>query len=220
MGMNNQFRETRTLYSNFLQYTKPFSYVEWVALPKDSKAAALFVQYFDQIELAWYKAKSFFTSEEDGVYTVMQYLMKNVEIIEKDPKRFSSSYIYRVAYNCLYCICHDPIVERIRWETTTSNIVPTDEGDLDLFDTTVAIHSEVEIQYTKKRFWEVISALDPKTQKVINHILSGAPLGKYSEKSQWAADTKLKDVAVSKAEAEEIKLRLAKVLAEFKDLID
>ena len=79
--MNNQFRETRKLYINYLQYTKPLSYVEWVALPEDHKAAALFVQYFDQIELAWYKAKSFFTSEEDGVYTVMQYLMKNVDKI-------------------------------------------------------------------------------------------------------------------------------------------
>lgn len=218
--MNNQFRETRKLYINYLQYTKPLSYVEWVALPEDHKAAALFVQYFDQIELAWYKAKSFFTSEEDGVYTVMQYLVKNVDKIKNDPKRFSESYIYKIAYNCLYCICHDPITERIRWETTVSNIVPTAEGDLDLFDTTVSIHSEVEIQYERNRFWDIINNLDPKARKVVNNILNGAPLGKYSPKSTWAEEEKdLRDVQVSRVEAEAIKQRLAKVLAEFADLL-
>lgn len=217
--MSNQFRETRKIYSEFLQYTKPFSYVEWVALPEDHKAAALFVQFFDQIELAWYKAKSFFTTEEDGVYTVMQYLMKNVQIIKENPNRFTPKYIYRVAYNCLYCICHDPIIERIRWETTVSNIVPTDEGDLDLFDTTVSIHSEVEVQYDRNQFWKLLESLDPKSRKVVNNLMGGAPLGKYSANSVWAKDESLKDVQVSSAEAEEIKARLAKILAQFADLV-
>lgn len=217
--MSNQFRETRKIYSEFLQYTKPLSYVEWVSLPEDNKAAALFVQFFDQIELAWYKAKSFFTSEEDGVYTVMQYLMKNVQIIKENPNRFTPKYIYRVAYNCLYCICHDPIVERIRWETTVSNIVPTDEGDLDLFDTTVSVHSEVEVQYDRNQFWKLLESLDPKARKVVNNLISGAPLGKYSANSVWAKDKSLKDIQVTRAEAEEIKLRLAKVLAEFANFI-
>lgn len=217
--MSNQFRETRKIYSEFLQYTKPLSYVEWVALPEDNKAAALFVQFFDQIELAWYKAKSIFTTEEDGVYTVMQYLMKNVQIIKENPNRFTPKYIYKVAYNCLYCICHDPIIERIRWETTVSNIVHTDEGDLDLFDTTVSIHSEVEVQYDRNQFWKLLESLDPKARKVVNNLMGGAPLGKYSANSVWANDESLKDVQVTRAEAEEIKARLAKILAQFADLI-
>lgn len=217
---HNQFRETRNLYINYLQYTKPLSYVEWVSLPDDHKAAALFVQYFDQIELAWYKAKSLFTSEEDGVYTVMQYLMKNVEIIKANPKRFTPAYIYRVAYNCLYCICHDPIVERIRFETTTSNITYTSSGDeLDLFDTTVSIHSDIELTYDRNQFWQAVAALGPKGQKVVNHLLNKAPLGKYAAKSTWAKDESLKDVEVSKEELEDIKLRLATILAEFPELV-
>lgn len=217
---NNQFRETRNLYSNFLQYTKPLSYVEWVSIPDDHKAAALFVQYFSQIELAWYKAKSFFTSEEDGVYTMMQYLMKNVDIIKKDSKRYTPSYIYRVAYNCLYCICHDPIIERIRYETTVSNIVTTNNQDeVDLFDTTISVHSDVEIQYEKKQLWETIDKLDPKSKKVVSNILSGSPLTKFNSRSIWAKDEEIKNVEVTIAEAEEIKERLAKMLAEFSDLM-
>lgn len=217
--MMNQFRETRKIYIEYLQYTKPLSYVEWVALPDDHKAAALFVQYFDQIELAWYKAKSFFTTEEDGVYTTMQYLMKNVEKIKNDSKRFSPKYIYKVAYNCLYCICHDPIVEKIRWETTDSNIVIHEGKELDLFDTTVSIHSSIELNYDRKEFWKAVDSLGPKGQKVINHLLNKAPLGKYNTKSVCAYDESLKDVKVSKEELEDIKLRLATILAEFPELV-
>ena len=217
---HNQFRKTRNLYINYLQYTTPLSYVQWVALPDDHKAAALFVQYFDQIELAWYKARSLFTSEEDGVYTMMQYLMKNVEKIKNDPKRFSPKYIYKVAYNCLYCICHDPIVERIRWETTSSNIVASPTGEeLDLFDTTISIHSEIEVQYDREQFWKAIASLGPKGQKVVNHLLNNAPLGKYNPKSVWAKDESLKDVVVSKEELEDIKLRIATILAQFSELV-
>lgn len=213
---NNQFRETRNLYTEYLQYTKPLSYVEWVALPNDHKAAALFVQFFSEIELAWYRSKSFFTPEEEGVYTVMQYLMKNVEIIKNDPKRFTSKYIYKVAYNCLYCICHDPIKERIRYESTVSNVVQTSDGDVDLFDTTVSIRSEVECKIENDELWQTIKELGPEYEKVVNHLLSGAPLGKYKKNSGWwTLDDDLKDVVVSRAEAEAIKARLEKVLAWF-----
>ena len=217
--MSNQFRETRKIYSDYLQYTKPLSYVEWVSLPEDHKAAALFVQFFDQIELAWYKAKSFFTSEEDGVYTTMQYLMKNVPIIRDNPKRFTPQYIYKVAYNCLYCICHDPVIERIRYETTTSNVVPTDNGEVDLFDTTVSIHSRVEISYERNELWKALDSLGLKGQKVINHLLNNAPLKKYASNSCWAKNESLKDVEVSKEELEDIKLRIVAILAEFPELV-
>lgn len=216
---SNQFRQTRNLYINYLQYDKQLSYVEWVSLPDDSKAAALFVNFFDQIELAWYKSKSLFTSEEDGVYTVMQYLMKNVEIIKNDPKRYTPNYIYRVAYNCLYCICHDPIIERIRYENTTSNIVKTSDNEVDLFDTTVSIYSEVEIQFEKKQLVDIIRSLSLKEKKVIAHLVEGAPLTKYSSRSPWANDTDIRDVEVSKDEMIEIKNRLANVLKDFEDLL-
>ena len=94
--MYTQLHKTRALYSNYIGYDKPLTFDEWNELPFGSKAAALFVQFFDQISLAWFKTKSFYTPEEDGISEVMQYLMKNVPIIEQDPARFTQfgSHLY------------------------------------------------------------------------------------------------------------------------------
>ena len=121
----------------------------------DLRAAALYVQFYEQITLAWYKVRSFYTPEEDGVSTMLQYLHKNVPIIEADPKRYSSKYIYQVAFNCLYCICHDLILERERFEREVSNIVPTNDGDVDLFDL-VADRDQLEAEMMRNKFWNII----------------------------------------------------------------
>ena len=102
--MSREFYEARRLFINHINYTRPYSYEEWIALPEDHKCVALYIQYFDQIILAWYKTKSFYASEEEGVETVLQYLNKNVPILEANEKKFNERYIYRVAYNCLYKI--------------------------------------------------------------------------------------------------------------------
>ena len=91
--MSNAFSETRNLFITSTGYTRPLSYDEWNMVPSEHKAAVLFVQFYDEITLAWYKTKSFFVVEEDGVSTMLQYLMKNVPINENDSKRFKPSYI-------------------------------------------------------------------------------------------------------------------------------
>ena len=79
---NNPFYTTRDFFKEATQFKGPMSYDEWVSCPDDHKAAVLYLQFFEQITLAWYKAKSFYGSDEEGVETVLQYLMKNVPIIE------------------------------------------------------------------------------------------------------------------------------------------
>ena len=91
--MNNQFKETKTMFENTIPVNFPISYEVWISLKDDIKAAALYVNFYDQITLAWQKAKSDFTSDEDGVSTLMQYLIKNVPIIVNDEKKYKPSYI-------------------------------------------------------------------------------------------------------------------------------
>lgn len=170
--MNNAFAETRNLFMAYTHYERPLSYEEWVCAPQDSKAALLYVQYYEQITLAWYKSKSYFAVEEEGVETVLQYLMKNVPIIEQNPRRFSQSYIYQVAYNCLYCISHDRKCDIERWERETSNITRYEGNELDLFDTVTTNLLGADEALTSEGFWAIIEDMGIETWKVVNYLLN------------------------------------------------
>lgn len=162
--MSNAFVETKNMFRDATGYTAPLTFDQWNAVPRDYKAAVLFVQFFDQITLAWYKVKSFYTEDEDGVSTMLQYLEKNVPIIEKNKARFTAHYIYQVAYNCLYCICHDIERDRKRWQLEMSNITYSSNGDeLDLFDT-VTEGCEFDSKLEQQAFWALIDTV--MTQKV------------------------------------------------------
>lgn len=213
--MSNAFAETRNAFIEGTQYTRPLSYAEWLTIPEEHKAAVLFVQYYDQIMLAWYKTKSFFVVEEDGVSTMLQYLMKNVEKIKEQPKRFSSAYIYKVAYNCLYCISHDIKRDRERYENETSNIVSCGEDQLDLFDT-VSENIDFDEELSKEAFWRTIENMGLPTNKVINYLLNGESLDKVSKRSKSYETDPLRDVSVSLDEMEAIIKELRKQLAKFK----
>lgn len=213
--MANAFSETRNLFISGTGYTRPLSYEEWLIVPQEHKAAVLFVQFYEQITLAWYKTKSFFVLEEDGVSTMLQYLVKNVPIIEKDPKRFKPSYIYKVAYNCLYCISHDIKRDIERFENEVSNIVYCGEDQLDLFDTVVS-NSDIYDEISREEFWRVIENMGLKTQKVINHLLNGEPLNKLGSRTKTYEGDPLRDIAVSVEEMEailaELRVKLAKYM--------
>lgn len=194
----NEFNETRKLFIESIGYEQPLTYDLWMDIPADLKSAALFVEFYDQITLAWYKTKSFYTEDADGVSTMMQYLEKNVPVIEQDRERFSPAYIYRVAYNCLYCICHDIKRDRERYENETSNVVQSDGEELDLFDT-VQEDSDFLQMILKDNFWEECYKLGPKVEKVINYLMNGTKLTKNTSKKPNEPEY-LKDVEVSKDE--------------------
>lgn len=217
--MTNAFAETRKQFIMGTRYSRPLSYEEWMMIPEEHKAAVLFVQFYDEITLAWYKTKSFFVVEEDGVSTTLQYLIKNVPIIENDPKRFKSSYIYRVAYNCLYCISHDIKRDIERWEKEVSNIVCYGEDQLDLFDTISASNCNAQEELDKEEFWALIENMGVKTQKVVNHLLNGESLNKVSKRSASYATDPLRDISVSVDEMEQIIAELRVKLSKFEQLL-
>lgn len=175
----NDFYVTRDLFRSHTSYERPLSYGEWKKLPDDHKAAVLYVQFFETITLAWYKLKSIYSSEADGVAEVLQYLQKNVSKIEADEKRFSPAYIYKVCYNCLYCLCRDPNRYKAAYENECSNIVGYGEDELDLFDTVIEAvdgYTESVKNDSRVKFWNVIDELEkvyPDVKLVVAKILGG-----------------------------------------------
>lgn len=175
--MSREFYETRSMFRSYINYTDPYSYEQWLSLPQDHKCAALYVQFFDEIILAWYKVKSFYGSDEEGVETICQYLMKNVPVLEENPKRFNARYIYRVAYNCLYCICHDRLIDKQRFELEISNIAYSgDSEEINMFDYINDNKAEDEFDLsdkaTRDRFWKIIDS-DEDMKALVEHILNG-----------------------------------------------
>lgn len=178
--MSNAFYETKNLFQNFTKYTEPLSYSEWNDLPQDYKAAVLYLQYFDQITLAWYKLKSVYSLEEDGVSEVLQYLNKNVAKIEEDERRFTPAYIYRVSYNCLYCLCRDPNRYKRVYENECSNIVQSGEDELDLFDTVSVNDNPIDrhqVELNRDRFWALIEDMGQDTVSVVAQLLGESDRG-------------------------------------------
>lgn len=175
--MSRDFYEARKMYRDYVGYTHPLSYEEWVNLSQDKKAAALYVQFFKQILDAWYKIKSVYASEQEGVETIAQYLLKNVPIIEEKPKKYSEAWIYKVAYNCFYCISHDRICDRQRYELEQSNIVGTgtEESDtIDLFDMTESKNrADFNDDGIRNQFWAVVASLGEDATLVATCLVEG-----------------------------------------------
>lgn len=163
--MANAFAETKNLFQSYTGYVKPLTYDEWLAVADDAKAAVLYVQFYDEITLAWYKVRSLYTPEERGVEEMCHYLIKNVPVIAKDPKRFNSRYLYRVAYNCLYCICHDIKVDKERFALERSNIVQVGDDEVDLFDA-YAQSGTIEHTLATEAFWRVVESIGKTDEEV------------------------------------------------------
>lgn len=179
--MSKEFYETRKIYREYLNFTSPYTFEQWMNLPQDHKAVALYVNFFDVIVSAWYKTKSFYASEQEGVETICQYLLKNVPIIEaSEGKKYNPKYIYRVAYNCLYCISHDRLCDKLKWELETSNICNGPDGEIDMFDSFLSDPEvfEDEKYFDRVRFWKVIESVSPDAMIICGQMLDGGKLPK------------------------------------------
>lgn len=184
----NQFIETRSMFENTLCVDFPLSYEGWLAVRDDLKAAALYVQFYNQITLAWKFAKSDFTSDEDGISTVMQYLIKNVPIIKADSKKYTERYMYRVAYNCMGCLRRVQR-ESDRYNLTTSNYAVNSEGiELDLFSTMIGEDADILDTLLnnacENEFYMIVETLDDDSKRVIESLLGGRVLGKRLKSKQ------------------------------------
>ena len=180
MSSSNQFYVTRDLFREYIHYDGPLSYEDWCNLPQDHKAAALYVEFFDTITFVWYKIKASYSTEEDGVAEVLQYLDKNVPLIEANPTKYHEKYIYRVCFNCLDCLCQDPINKYRRWyENECSNLMSKSDGSdemIDIFDYTAEtpdLLRESKIDAIREHFWDVVDSLGVDAQAVVAELIGG-----------------------------------------------
>lgn len=185
--MNNQFKETRIFFYNLIPYdaNKPLSYDDWMKLPDSYKSAALYLRFYDQITLAWEKTKSLYTPTSDGVSILLQYLEKNVRLIAADEKRYSPRYIYKIAFNALYCECHDRVstARAFKHEVSEQSMLKNSEGDaISYFDVFSADCKTLEMQISDSRkdelrmlFWEIVEKIGIEDYCILQKIIGTDP---------------------------------------------
>lgn len=227
---NYQFIQTYNLFKEHLSgYPKNPTYEQWKDADADDRACLLFVTFFKEITLAWNNAVIapgiVYVSQEDGVSTVLQYLMKNVDKILDDPKRYTHEYIYIVSKNCLLKLWQTRGTDQKRCECEIGHEVTVDspkdcDAHVDLWDLVPSIDDDVETQQTKEAIWTIIRHMGPKAEKVVNHLINpGDTLHKISKSSSERPIDRLADVVVSKSEYEAIVSELRVKLEPYRDLL-
>ena len=195
----HEFKEAKERYESAIGKKAPITFDEWFSLPDSHKAAALFINFYNQITLAWTKAKADFTEDEDGLSIVMQYLMKNVPIIESNPNRYSKGYIYKIAMNCMCCL------RRVKSEISrskecvsewyTNNSCCGDTGTTDeasYFDCIGMGELADKLHLAADILYDLYGELDKDEKSVINNILRGSKLTKRSKERESEIYTTLR----------------------------
>lgn len=235
---NFEFVKTRNLFKEFLSvyYSKNISYNEWVQAEPDHKAALLYVKFYQEVTLAWYNAVTskniVFISQDEGVSTVLQYLMKNVDIISQDEERFTAEYVYTVCYRCLFSLWRSRKSEQLR---AASEVCPEFTVDVpgtifgytvkvgahvNLFDLVPSTDMDVETKQTLEVMWNIIHHMGPKAEKVVNHLINPKDtLRRVSKSSPERPIDRLADVTVTESEYQEILAELREKLLPYKDAI-
>jgi len=224
---NYQFIQTRKMFREYLSgYPKNPTYEEWNNAEDDDKASLLYVVFYQEITLAWYNAivarGVIYVSQEDGVSTVLQYLMKNVEKISADPERYSPKYIYQVCYNCLFSLgsTRTTDIQRSACEISNEYVNPADNVAINLWDLVPSEDEDLETQQTKEAIWNIIRHMGPKAEKVVNHLINPTDtLRRVSTKSTERSTDRLADISVSEAEYNAIIAELRIKLAPYRDAL-
>ena len=222
MANLNALYETRNLFISYTSYVKSLSFEQWKAVPEDQKAAVLFVQFFEQICMAYNKVNRFDVLPcEDAVSIVLQYLQKNVALILEQPNRFTPAYIYKVSYNCIYCILEGEKLQKRLAET--SSTIECDGQELNLFDAlgigSDSAEDEYELNSLGDQIWKVIEDSGLEAKKVANYLLSGdlKDLKKVSKNAKNYAADPLRDIEVSVDSLDAIIQELREKLADLHD---
>lgn len=185
----NQFKETYSLFHSALTDLEFNTYWTWMLIPDNLKAVALYVRFYDEIALAWRKTVKPFMEEETAVSTLMQYILKNVEIIKADRKRYTPSYMYKIAFNAFYPLGRiQRDIDRFNQEETFWNYThefdnqSSDDVDNNFYWDSPYLCKVVAIDESDderlEEVWKIIESCDEQTKKVIESLIGGKKLGK------------------------------------------
>lgn len=178
-----EFYETKTRYVSATNCEYPISFEDWLKLPDDKKAAALYVNFFETIVLAYIKSTATCVEEQDLLSTLLQYLVKNVPVIKKDKRKYNGNYIYRVSYNAMAALRRfKGANERI--DHYAPRYVQTKDGDE--WDTFEIIEDErrpmtEQLEFAIDEIHAILAKSDATEIAVINHLLYDKKLSKRAE---------------------------------------
>lgn len=165
------FYETYKLFRSQLGSDGNISFKRWRRMPDDLKGAALYVQFYNEVTLAWSKTRSKWAVEETSVEEVLQYLTKNVDKILEDPKRYNPRYVYRVCYNALFCVNVDKKGAYKFFENEIPESFEVGEsGELSWFDL-VGTSEDAEAISSFESLQGFLESLEEKYQVYIEYML-------------------------------------------------
>ena len=206
MSVNySPFISTKKMFKEYLTgYSFPISFETWLASDEEEKAALLFVNFYDQIILAFSKSNAEYVVSEDAVSTILMVLMKNstiLQTVENAKKRFTPNYFYTVAWGAFYSLVRS-IANKARNDHEICNEVEDSDNDVsvNLFDLAPSIDDTYEMRQAKGAIWDIITHMGPKAEKVANHLINGDTLKAVRKSSSEYSSDRLADVSVTPAE--------------------
>lgn len=177
MKNQNQFEATKTMFVSALDgYISGgnISYGEWMGIPDDLKAIALYVQFYDSITLAWAKTRCTYITDDEEVSVLLQYIQKNVDKIKNDQKRYTGPYMYTVGYKCMGSLRRKSN-EQTRYNMTSSRYTTNESGEeIDILEKYVKEDDPEVIDKTiMKDFWASMDKQPKIMQEVIESMVNG-----------------------------------------------
>lgn len=210
MALNySPFISTKQMFREYLVgYSYPLTYETWVAADEEDKAALLFVNFYNQITLAYSNVVTKYNADyivaEDAVSNILGVLIKNSNILtenEDGSKRFTQGYFYSVCWGCIFSMVRS-IATQKRNEHELSNEVEDSDNEIsvNLYDLAPAVDDTYEMRQAKEAIWDIITHMGPKAEKVANHLINGDTLKAVRKSSSEYSTDRLADVSVTPAE--------------------
>lgn len=187
MENTNEFKNTYNFFKctfDSLNISFPIPYEVWQTIPSELQSAALFCNFFSQINLVWLKVKTPESSDSDCVSTALMYLQKNVQKIMDNPCRYTKAYIYQVVYNSIARVASYPHSKTTGtngyYNNTVPNLIYDSDGnevllsDIEAFDLKVNVNlTDVEQLHIYSEIWNIIDNLDEQSQLVVYGLMEG-----------------------------------------------
>ena len=176
-----KFNETKDRFLAATQVTihYPITWESWMNLDDNLKAAALFVNFFKEVTMAYNALKCYYLDEEDAISHVCQYLIKNVDKIKADRKRFTPAYIYRVAYNCILGFVRVPSRKDFA-DNTTAQYFNIDGEEHDIFE---IIEDDTDC-FKNAEFTRILENLSDEEKSMVSHLIWGSRLKKAEQRKE------------------------------------
>jgi hypothetical protein len=204
---NNQFAQTRQMFSEYTGVSSPISYEDWVQQSEDMKAAILFVNFYEQITFAWFKTANEHLYEEYGVDEAVSICSKlcgaSFKRIQSNtntksvmtPDTFKPSYIYRVMKNAFDCLTYTKNITKFdyipdceyapknRIDNRSQYFTDASGVEQDIFDITGEDYDPLEVIESERLKSLIEEAEDcEETQYIMDRLL------RYDERMNEAKD--------------------------------